>query len=166
MVMKQKVSQATIDKIKKMGMTKALKSASNASPEMKEGLKRMYGARRLAEATKPMQQTARAADRKTPMKARETLRTADRKTPSKTINNARIADRKTPAKASNNLRIADRSTPVAKKAAAPMAKKSTTTDPFAKAVLGGVGALGRTLSVKPRPISAEAKRRAAAKKNK
>jgi predicted flap endonuclease-1-like 5' DNA nuclease len=121
MVMKQKVSQATIDKIKKMGMTKALKSASNASPEMKEGLKRMYGAKRLAAATgstKPMQMTARSAERSTPMKS------------------------------TSNARIADRKTPVAKKAAAPMAKKSTTTDPFAKAVFGigpGLNALQRKI---------------------
>jgi hypothetical protein len=170
MVMKQKVSQATIDKIKKMGMTKALKSASKASPEMKEGLRRMYGARRLAEATKPMQQTARTAERNTPMKSRETLRTADRKTPSKTINNARIADRKTPAKSSTNPRIADRNTPVAKKAAAkPMAKKSGTTDPFAKAVFGigraitsGQGAQRMTAA----QVAAENKRRAAAAKKK
>jgi len=47
---KIKVSQSTIDQIKKMGMDKALKSASNASPEMKEGLRRMYGERRLAAA--------------------------------------------------------------------------------------------------------------------
>jgi hypothetical protein len=45
---KIKVSQATIDKIKAMGMTKALKGASGASPEMKEALTRMYGARRVA----------------------------------------------------------------------------------------------------------------------
>lgn len=45
-----KVSQATIDKIKKMGMTAALKKAPNASPEMKEALKRMYGAKRVAAA--------------------------------------------------------------------------------------------------------------------
>ena len=108
--MKQKVSQATIDKIKKMGMTKALKSAPNASPEMKEGLKRMYGATRLAAATKvstkPAQMNVREAERKTPMKSNPTAR------------------------------IAERKTPVAKKAAAPMARKSTTTDPFAKAVFG------------------------------
>ena len=107
--MKQKVSQATIDKIKKMGMTKALKSAPNASPEMKEGLKRMYGATRLAAATKvstkPAQMNVREAERKTPMKSNPTAR------------------------------IADRKTPVAKKAAA-MPKKSGTTDPFAKAVFG------------------------------
>ena len=45
-----KVSQATIDKIKAMGMTKALKGAANASPEMREALKRMYGAKRVAAA--------------------------------------------------------------------------------------------------------------------
>jgi hypothetical protein len=42
-----KVSQATIDKIKKMGMTKALASAKGGSAEFKEGLRRMYGERRL-----------------------------------------------------------------------------------------------------------------------
>jgi hypothetical protein len=48
---KIKVSQATIDKIKKMGMTKALGSASsNKSAEFQEGLRRMYGAKRLAKA--------------------------------------------------------------------------------------------------------------------
>ena len=47
---KIKVSQSTIDQIKKMGMEKALKSAANASPEMKEGLRRMYGEKRLAAA--------------------------------------------------------------------------------------------------------------------
>ena len=45
-----KVSQATIDKIKKMGMTKALAGAKSANPEMKEALTRMYGARRVAAA--------------------------------------------------------------------------------------------------------------------
>ena len=51
-----KVSQATIDKIKAMGMTKALKGAGSASPEMREGIKRMYGASRFNAAvsnTKP-----------------------------------------------------------------------------------------------------------------
>jgi len=47
---KIKVSQSTIDQIKKMGMDKALKSAPGASAEMKEGLRRMYGERRLAAA--------------------------------------------------------------------------------------------------------------------
>ena len=118
-----KVSQATIDKIKKMGMTKALKGASNASPEMKEGLKRMYGAKRVAAATgstKPMQTTARVAERSTAMRSNPTARVAERKTP------------------------------VAKKAAAPMRKKSTTTDPFARAVFG----IGPKLDAVQRKIGA------------
>jgi hypothetical protein len=49
---KIKVSQKTIDQIKKMGMTKALGSASsNKSAEFQEGLRRMYGQRRLSKAT-------------------------------------------------------------------------------------------------------------------
>ena len=153
--MKQKVSQATIDKIKKMGMTKALKRASNANPEMKEALTRMYGARRVAAASKPMQTTARIAERKTPMRSNPT---------------ARIAERKATAKPITNPRIADRNTPVAKKVAAPKPKKSGTTDPFAKAVFGigraitsGQGAQRMTAA----QVAAENKRRAAAaKKNK
>jgi len=63
---KVKVSQATIDKIKSMGMTAALKKAPNASPEMKEALTRMYGAKRVAAAggkpaTKPAAKSADAA---------------------------------------------------------------------------------------------------------
>jgi hypothetical protein len=48
---KIKVSQSTIDDIKKMGMTAALKGTnSNKSAEYKEGIKRMYGERRYAAA--------------------------------------------------------------------------------------------------------------------
>ena len=47
-----KVSQATIDKIKKQGMTASLKGASaNNSPEYREALRRMYGDARVAKAT-------------------------------------------------------------------------------------------------------------------
>jgi hypothetical protein len=49
---KIKVSQATIDKIKTMGMTKALSKSATANPEMKEALTRMYGARRVTAAAK------------------------------------------------------------------------------------------------------------------
>ena len=46
-----KVSQTTIDNIKKMGMTASLKkAASSKNPEYLEGVKRMYGAKRLAAA--------------------------------------------------------------------------------------------------------------------
>ena len=58
---KIKVSQATIDKIKAMGMTKALKGASKANPEMKEALTRMYGARRVS-AAMPSKPAAKSAD--------------------------------------------------------------------------------------------------------
>lgn len=51
-----KVSQSTIDDIKRMGMTEALKlagkngsTAGGAAREFQEGVRRMYGARRLAE---------------------------------------------------------------------------------------------------------------------
>ena len=48
---KIKVSQSTIDQIKKLGMTAALKGTnSNKSAEYKEGIKRMYGERRYATA--------------------------------------------------------------------------------------------------------------------
>jgi hypothetical protein len=56
-----KVSQATINKIKAMGMKKALAGAANASPEMREGLKRMYGAKRVA-AAKSSAPTYKSAD--------------------------------------------------------------------------------------------------------
>lgn len=47
-----KVSQATIDKIKKQGMSASLKAASsNNSPEYREALRRMYGDARVAKAT-------------------------------------------------------------------------------------------------------------------
>jgi hypothetical protein len=45
-----KVSQATIDKIKSMGMSGALKSANSANPETREGIRRLYGARRYNKA--------------------------------------------------------------------------------------------------------------------
>ena len=47
-----KVSQATIDQIKKQGMSASLKAASsNNSPEYREALRRMYGDARVAKAT-------------------------------------------------------------------------------------------------------------------
>jgi hypothetical protein len=50
---KQRVSQATIASIKKMGMTAALKKAgTSGNGEFVEGIRRMYGAKRLAAAQK------------------------------------------------------------------------------------------------------------------
>ena len=45
-----KVSQSTINKIKGMGMAAALKGANSASPEMREGIRRLYGAARYNKA--------------------------------------------------------------------------------------------------------------------
>jgi hypothetical protein len=100
-----KVSQATIDKIKTMGMTKALKGASNANPEMKEALTRMYGAKRVAAASgsKPAAKSADAA------------RSSVSKAMYKSADSARSSTTKTSS------------------TKAPV-KKSGTTDPFAKAV--------------------------------
>jgi hypothetical protein len=58
---KIRVSQATIDKIKKMGMTKALAGTKSANPEMKEALTRMYGARRVAAASTTAKSAPRGA---------------------------------------------------------------------------------------------------------
>jgi hypothetical protein len=116
---KVKVSQATIDKIKKMGMTAALKKAPSASPEMKEALTRMYGARRVAAAggkpaTKPAAKSADAA-RSSAVKPKSVYKSAD----------------------------AARSAMPGRGPAVTMgAKKSGTTDPFAKAVFG----VGRAIS--------------------
>ena len=111
---KIKVSQKTIDKIKEMGMTAALKKAPNASPEMKEALTRMYGARRVAAAGGKSTPAAKSPDaaRGSSMKSSST------KPVFKSADAARSA---MPGKG-------------------PMAsmgtKKSGTTDPFAKAVFG------------------------------
>ena len=57
-----KVSQTTIDNIKKLGMTAALKKAgSTKNPEYLEGIRRMYGAKRLAAAQGATKSTAKRA---------------------------------------------------------------------------------------------------------
>ena len=102
------VSQATIDKIKKMGMTKALAGAKSANPEMKEALTRMYGARRVSAAAGK----SAASSVGTPFGQAQSKPTAKR---------TRTG---TPAGSSK---------PTPKPAAK---KKSGTTDPFAKFVFG------------------------------
>lgn len=55
------VKQTTIDQIKKLGMTAALKKAGTSNnAEFLEGVKRMYGAKRLA-AAKPVAKSPDAA---------------------------------------------------------------------------------------------------------
>ena len=67
-----KVSFKTIDDIKKMGMTAALKKAGTSkNPEYLEGIRRMYGAKRLAAAqgatAKPVAKKAFSPAQKTAM---------------------------------------------------------------------------------------------------
>ena len=89
-----KVSQATIDRIKKMGMTAALKKAGTSNnAEYVEGIRRMYGARRLAAAKKavapkvaksPDQARARAAKKAAASSmSKMSPRASERKTPVK-----------------------------------------------------------------------------------
>ena len=86
-----KVSQATIDSIKKMGMTAALKKAgSSKNAEYVEGVKRMYGAKRLAaaqggvkKAAAPMAKSPRVAER-TAVAAKKTVATAPKKSAAST----------------------------------------------------------------------------------
>lgn len=101
------VSQATIDKIKKMGMTKALAGAKSANPEMKEALTRMYGARRVSAASAK----SSASSVGTPFGQAQSKPSAKR---------TRVG---TPAGTSKTTK------PAAK-------KKTGTTDPFAKFVFG------------------------------
>lgn len=83
------VSQATIDKIKKMGMTKALAAAGKTQPgqraEFIQGIRRMYGANRLAAARKANKPAAsakvspRAAERARPAVKKASPKVAERK---------------------------------------------------------------------------------------
>ena len=151
---KIKVSQSTIDKIKAMGMTKALKGASSANPEMKEALTRMYGARRVS-AAMPSKPAAKSADA-----ARSA---ATRGAAYKTADSARSAasrSAKPVAKSADEARMGSK-TVMSKPAAKPV-KKSGTTDPFAKAVFGVGKALSGGDRMTAAQVAAENKRRAAA----
>ena len=90
-----KVSQKTIDDIKRLGMTEALKLAGKngatsggAAREFQEGVRRMYGARRLAEAK---------------AKYSPAPSTAGKGRSSTTVVSSKPATKKTTAKKNNNL---------------------------------------------------------------
>lgn len=155
-----RVSQATIDKIKAMGMTKALKGAANASPEMREGLKRLYGAKRVSAAA-PSKPVARSADA-----ARSAATVGSR---FKSADSARNAAK--PAKP------VTKSADAARAGASNMGARTVTAKPKAKSnnnPYGGFSMLARGLTANNRmtaaQVAAENKRRAAAvaaaKKNK
>ena len=171
-----KVSQATIDKIKAMGMTKALKGAANASPEMREALKRLYGAKRVAAAGGSSKPAASSGGGKyvgsrfvpntpAPKKSTTTYKSAD------AARAAASKPSKAPAKSADAARMGA-NTIMAKPTAKPV-KKSGTTDPFARFVFGVGTALrgGSNQGMTAAQVAAENKRRAAAvaaakKKNK
>ena len=183
-----KVSQATIDKIKAMGMTKALKGAANASPEMREGLKRLYGAKRVAAAggsassgggkyvgsrfvantpAKSSGATYKSADA---ARAAATSKKPAVKIPGKSGFGATNMPN-TPSTRANSKVVIMPNTPStrANSKVVPLAKKSGTTDPFARFVFGAAKAIrgGSNQGMTAAQVAAENKRRiAAAKKNK
>ena len=146
------VSQATIDSIKKSGMAASLKKAAiSTDASYVQGVRRMYGADRLAKAK---------ASAKVVAKSPDAARAGSMK-PAKPV-----------AKSADAARMGA-STVMAKPAAKPAVKKSGTTDPFARFVFGvakkvtsGQGSQKMTAA----QVAAENKRRAAAvaaaKKNK
>ena len=163
-----KVSQATINKIKAMGMTKALKGAANASPEMREGLKRLYGAKRVSAAapSKPVAKSPDAARSSAMKPSKPVARSADA---------ARAAASKPAKPVTKSADAARASVSKVSTIKAPV-KKSGTTDPFARAVFNAGGAIKRAVTggsnqgMTAAQVAAENKRRAAAvaaaKKNK
>jgi hypothetical protein len=145
------VSQATIDSIKKAGMAASLKKAATSKDaSFVQGVRRMYGAERLATAKKS------AMSAKPVAKSADAARAAAMK-PSKPV-----------AKSADAARMGA-STVMAKPAAKPAAKKSGTTDPFARFVFGAAKAVrgGSNQGMTAAQVAAENKRRMdAAKKSK
>jgi hypothetical protein len=111
------VSQATIDSIKKAGMAASLKKAATSTDaSYVQGVKRMYGADRLAKAKSSAKVVAKSPDA-----ARGSMK------PAKPV--AKSADAARKANMPN--------TPATKTKAVNMPnKKSGTTDPFARFVFG------------------------------
>ena len=138
------VTQSTIDSIKKMGMTKALalagkngKTSGGMAREFQEGVRRMYGADRLAAAkVKYAPVAAKPSTASRPPVAKPKASTASRPP------------------------VAAKAT--TKPAAAMAAKKSGTTDPLAKFVFGIGKALKGGDRMTAAQVAAENKRRAAA----
>lgn len=159
---KVKVSQATIDQIKSQGMTAALKKAAagGASASYVEGVKRMYGAARLAKAT-----ASRVSETSKPKTYRAGNMPAYRPATAGTtkFSASRAASASLQGKSAKASMEAGRTAPKPKPK--PTTKKSTTTDPFAKAVFGAGRAIGAAFT--PDWKKKEAAMKAAAKnKNK
>jgi hypothetical protein len=112
------VSQATIDSIKKAGMAASLKKAATSKDaSFVQGVKRMYGAERLATA------------KKSAMSAKPVAKSAD------AARSSAMKPTKPVAKSADAARMGA-STVMAKPATKAPVKKSGTTDPFARFVFG------------------------------
>ena len=142
------VTQSTIDSIKKMGMTKALalagknnKTSGGMAREFQEGVRRMYGADRLAAAKSKYGKPAAA-------KPSTASRPPVAKPKTSTASRPPVAAKATTTKP------------------AAAAKKSGTTDPLAKFVFGIGKALKGGDRMTAAQVAAENKRRIAASKNK
>lgn len=159
-----KVKQDMIDFIKSQGMTKALKrageikaSGAKGEAEFLEGVRRMYGANRLSAAAKAA--APKAAPKMDRGPATRVSKMADRGPAVRTAAKKAVADRGPAVRKITKKAVAN-----------PTAKKSGTTDPFAKAVFGVGRAVGRVLSGQEaadrlkKAKAAEAARKAAANK--
>jgi len=145
------VTQSTINSIKKMGMTKALelagknnKTSGGMAREFQEGVRRMYGADRLAAAKSKYGKPAAA-------KPSTASRPPVAKPKASTASRPPVAAKATTTK------------PVAATAAK---KSQVTTDPLAKFVFGIGKALKGGDRMTAAQVAAENKRRIAASKNK
>lgn len=163
-----KVSQRTIDDVKKMGMAKALRLAgqnagatqAGAVGEQQEAIRRLYGARRVNQAASSYN---KANAPKKPTDSRFSSGTAKKATSGSYTTGSGVSK----AKPSNSSTYQTGRGVVAKKATAPKkatppVKKSGTTDPFARAVFGVFS--GKSLSPADRAAArkkaAEMKKRA------
>ena len=132
-----KVSSATINKIKSMGMSAALKSASSANAETREGIRRLYGATRYNKAVASKAAPKPTDSRFSGMAAAKPKARTGGYTPGSAKS----------GKATYTTGSGVRNT--AKKAVAPTKKKTETTDPFAKFVFATGRALKEPFTSKP-----------------
>jgi hypothetical protein len=165
------VSQATIDKIKSQGMTAALKAAAagGVSASYMEGVKRMYGAARVAKATssrineasKPKAYGANNMPAYRPASAGATKFDA-KKAASTSLRGGSAKAGLDAGRGVSTSGMPGKGPAVKMGQAAK--KKSGTTDPFARAVFGAGRAVGAAFT--PDWKKKEAAQKAAAAKNK
>ena len=186
-----KVSQKTIDEIKKMGMTKALKTVAGASAASKndasakawvEGVKRLYGSNRVADAIKstPSAPKKSAASYPSPSSAGSN----SAKPKAKTTSGPKSAN--TPAKSTRKVSTTSNPFTALHNAASPYGnknqkyksptgaglatRKSVPGKPsIGEQINSAIGSVGRALKperMRPEQVRAEMKRREAAAKKK